>query len=70
MLGGLLPLQSRADCRRARRAWGTPDGAPKEPTGLEEAVARLDAAGVEGEWFDDSYGHGRAYRYTGPGGRC
>ena len=37
---------------------------------LDEAVARLNAAGVQGDWFDDSYGHGRAYRYTGPGGHC
>ena len=27
-----------------------------------------EAAGVEGEWVDASFGHGRAYRFTGPGG--
>jgi catechol 2,3-dioxygenase len=40
------------------------------PDELDEAVARLTAAGVEGDWFDDSYGHGRAFRYAGPGGHC
>lgn len=34
---------------------------------LEEAVKRIEAAGVQGEWFD-GYKIGRAYRFTGPYG--
>jgi catechol 2,3-dioxygenase len=34
---------------------------------LEEAVVRIEAAGVSGEWFD-GHGIGRAYRFTGPWG--
>ena len=34
---------------------------------LEEAAKRIEAAGVEGEWFD-GYGIGRAYRFVGPWG--
>ena len=43
-------------------AWRT-----SSPEALEEAAKRVEAAGVEGEWFD---GHaiGRAYRFTGPWG--
>jgi catechol 2,3-dioxygenase len=35
---------------------------------LAEAVARVEAAGVGQGWVEDSVGHGRAYRYRGPGG--
>src|SRR5215207_11207256 len=35
---------------------------------LDAAVASVEAAGVQGEWIDSSFGHGRAYRYIGPGG--
>ena len=35
---------------------------------LDVAVASVEAAGVTGEWVDSSFGHGRAYRYTGPAG--
>jgi catechol 2,3-dioxygenase len=35
---------------------------------LDMAVASVEAAGVQGEWIESSFGHGRAYRYTGPGG--
>ena len=38
------------------------------PEELDEAVARLKAAGVPGEWIDNSYGHGRSYRFQAPGG--
>jgi catechol 2,3-dioxygenase len=38
------------------------------PEELEEAVSRLTAAGVSGEWMDSSYGHGRSYRFRIPGG--
>lgn len=34
---------------------------------LEEAARRLDAEGVEGEWFE-GHGIGRAYRFVGPWG--
>jgi catechol 2,3-dioxygenase len=35
---------------------------------LTESVARVQAAGVDGEWFDGSVGHGPAYRFRAPGG--
>jgi catechol 2,3-dioxygenase len=35
---------------------------------LDIAVASVEAAGVHGEWLESSFGHGRAYRYTGPAG--
>lgn len=34
---------------------------------LEEAAKRIEAAGIQGEWFD-GYKIGRAYRFTGPQG--
>ncbi|THG31660.1 VOC family protein [Naasia lichenicola] len=43
-------------------AWRT-----TSPEALEEAVRRIEEAGVEGEWFD-GYQIGRAYRFTGPFG--
>jgi catechol 2,3-dioxygenase len=42
------------------RAWGSEE--------LERAVANLEEAGAAEGWFDDSVGHGRAFRYRGPGG--
>jgi catechol 2,3-dioxygenase len=36
---------------------------------LATAVARVDAAGAGTGWFDGSVGHGRAYRFTAPGGQ-
>ncbi len=38
------------------------------PEQLLEAVRRLEAAGTQGRWLEDSFGHGRAFRFTGPGG--
>ena len=38
------------------------------PEELDIAVANLERAGVEGEWLEESVGHGRAYRFKGPGG--
>jgi catechol 2,3-dioxygenase len=35
---------------------------------LEIAAASVEAAGAQGEWIESSFGHGRAYRFTGPGG--
>jgi catechol 2,3-dioxygenase len=39
------------------------------PEQLDEAVRRIQAAG-DGEWVEDSFGHGRAFRFTGPGGHA
>ena len=38
------------------------------PDQLQECVRRVMATGTPGEWIDESFGHGRAYRFTGPGG--
>jgi catechol 2,3-dioxygenase len=38
------------------------------PEELSEAVSRIEARGVRGEWIEKSIGHGRAYRFRGPGG--
>jgi catechol 2,3-dioxygenase len=35
---------------------------------LEEAVARVEAAGAGEGWHEQSIGHGRAFRYRSPGG--
>jgi catechol 2,3-dioxygenase len=35
---------------------------------LEQAAARLERAGAGVGWIEDSVGHGRAFRYRGPGG--
>lgn len=35
---------------------------------LDIAVASVEASGIRGEWIESSYGHGRAYRFVGPGG--
>jgi catechol 2,3-dioxygenase len=42
------------------RAWS--------PEDLERAVANLEAAGAGEGWFEDSAGHGPAFRYRSPGG--
>jgi catechol 2,3-dioxygenase len=38
------------------------------PEALDTAVAQVEAAGVSGAWKEDSVGHGRAFRFAGPGG--
>ena len=38
------------------------------PDELSEAVFRIEANGVQGEWIEKSVGHGPAYRFQGPGG--
>jgi catechol 2,3-dioxygenase len=38
------------------------------PEQLSEAVRRLESSGADGEWTEDSVGHGSAYRFTGPAG--
>jgi catechol 2,3-dioxygenase len=35
---------------------------------LDIAVASVEASGMTGQWIESSLGHGRAYRFTGPGG--
>ena len=53
----------------AGRARARPRGlAHRSPEQLDEAVARVEAAGIQGEWIEASVGHGRAYRFIGPGG--
>lgn len=47
----------------AHMAWRT-----SSPEALEEAVRRIEASGVQGEWRDAQHRHGRAYRFTGPYG--
>ena len=46
-------------------AWRT--AGPEE---LSEGVSRLEASGHSGEWVEKSFGHGRAYRFRGPGGHA
>jgi len=38
------------------------------PEHLDQAVARVQERGVDGEWVDGSVGHGPAFRFRGPGG--
>jgi catechol 2,3-dioxygenase len=38
------------------------------PEQLAEAARRVEAAEMGGAWVEDSFGHGRAYRFTGPAG--
>lgn len=40
------------------------------PSELTEAVSRIEATGIRGEWRDKTLGHGRAYRFRGPGGHA
>lgn len=35
---------------------------------LETAAERVKASGIQGEWSEGGYGHGRAYEFTGPYG--
>jgi catechol 2,3-dioxygenase len=44
----------------AWRTWGADQ--------LDVAVASVEASGTQGEWIESSFGHGRAYRFVGPGG--
>jgi catechol 2,3-dioxygenase len=39
------------------------------PEQFEEAVRRVQSSGAESEWIEESYGHGRAFRFIGPGGQ-
>lgn len=40
------------------------------PEELEIAVKQIEASGQSGEWIERSPGHGRAYRFQGPGGHA
>jgi catechol 2,3-dioxygenase len=40
------------------------------PEQMAEAIRRIEAAGIQGSWLEQSFGHGRAYRFTGPGGHA
>ncbi len=44
-------------------AWRT-----EGPDELSTAVSRIEATGIRGEWREKTLGHGRAYRFRGPGG--
>ena len=58
-----LQLTEGAEASLGHVGWRT-----EGPEQLETAVARLEATGRGEGWFDDSVGHGRAYRYRSPGG--
>ena len=47
----------------AHAAWRT-----HGPAELTEAVTRIEASGVKGNWIEKSPHHGRAYSFKGPGG--
>ena len=59
-----LVLTRSAEPGLGHASWRT-DGEEQ----LGEAVAAIEASGARGEWIDDSVGHGRAYRFEGPGGQ-
>ena len=40
------------------------------PEELEQAVKSIQLSGAEGSWIESSPGHGRAYRFKGPGGHA
>jgi catechol 2,3-dioxygenase len=42
----------------------------QSPEALHAAVGRLEASGRGVGWLDEAIGHGRAYRYRGPGGHA
>ena len=44
----------------AWRTWGEEE--------LEQAVKSIESNGAKGAWVESAPGHGRAYRFTGPGG--
>jgi len=58
-----LVLTQGAQSALGHAAWRTVG-----PDELEEAVTRVEAAGAKGAWIDATYGHGRSYRFNGPGG--
>lgn len=37
----------------------------KSPQALERRVKAIEEAGIQGEWIDGDFGHGKAYRYRG-----
>ena len=58
-----IKLTEAAQPGLAHAAWRT-----RSADALDEAVAALIAAGVEGRWTEGDLGHGPAYRFVGPGG--
>jgi catechol 2,3-dioxygenase len=60
-----LVLTRSAEVGLGHAAWRA-----EGPEQLAEAVRRLEAAGSEGTWIDGQYGHGDAYRFTGPAGHA
>jgi catechol 2,3-dioxygenase len=61
--GYSLVLTAADDVGLGHAAWRT-WGAEQ----LDVAVASVEASGTRGEWVESSFGHGRAYRFVGPGG--
>ena len=59
-----LVLTRAAEPGIGHAAWRT-DGEEQ----LGEAVAAIEASGTTGSWLESSFGHGRAYRFEGPGGQ-
>ena len=55
-------IQPGAEASLATMAWRT-----SSPEALQEAVSRIEAAGITGEWADQ-HAVGRAYSFTGPFG--
>ncbi len=58
-----LILTSGEQPALAHAAWRTWSEAD-----LGEAVKNIEASGVQGQWLESEYAHGRAYRFRSPGG--
>jgi catechol 2,3-dioxygenase len=58
-----LVLTAAAEPGLGHAAWRA-----EGPEQMEEAIRRVEAGGINGEWLETSVGHGRAYRFTGPAG--
>ncbi|MBS1677070.1 MAG: VOC family protein [Actinobacteria bacterium] len=57
-----LVLTAAAEPGLGHMAWRA-----EGPEQLAEVVSRIEASGTQGEWVDGAVGHGRAFRFTGPG---
>ncbi|MFF1732125.1 VOC family protein [Streptomyces sp. NPDC058247] len=58
-----LKLTSSANSGLGHVAWRA-----VSPQALERRVAALEARGIEGTWTEGDIGHGKAFRFTAPGG--
>jgi catechol 2,3-dioxygenase len=58
-----LVLTAAAEPGLGHLSWRT-----EGPAQLAEAVRRLEGSGTEGDWLEGAFGHGRAFRFVGPGG--